>query len=122
DGSFDRLFPNQDYHSGKGLGNLIALPLNGKWMAGGNTCFIDPDSGESFNDQWKILEEVQKVTTSQLNQIYSSIEKSNLQSSESDRQAEGGLEIILDNQVWLNRNTLASPLISYIREQLNFLN
>ena len=26
--SFDRLFPNQDYLSGKGLGNLIALPLN----------------------------------------------------------------------------------------------
>ncbi|MDZ7743490.1 MAG: hypothetical protein U5Q03_17565 [Bacteroidota bacterium] len=25
--SFDRLFPNQDYLSGKGLGNLIALPL-----------------------------------------------------------------------------------------------
>ncbi len=27
--SFDRLFPNQDYHSGKGFGNLIALPLQG---------------------------------------------------------------------------------------------
>lgn len=26
--SFDRLFPNQDYLSKKGLGNLIALPLN----------------------------------------------------------------------------------------------
>ena len=25
--SFDRLFPNQDFHSGKGFGNLIALPL-----------------------------------------------------------------------------------------------
>ena len=25
--SFDRLFPNQDYLSGKGFGNLIALPL-----------------------------------------------------------------------------------------------
>ncbi|MDT0645167.1 hypothetical protein RM545_00565 [Zunongwangia sp. F260] len=25
--SFDRLFPNQDYLSGKGLGNLIALPF-----------------------------------------------------------------------------------------------
>jgi hypothetical protein len=24
---FDRLFPNQDFHSGKGMGNLIALPL-----------------------------------------------------------------------------------------------
>ena len=27
--SFDRIFPNQDTHSGKGLGNLIALPLQG---------------------------------------------------------------------------------------------
>jgi hypothetical protein len=26
--SFDRLFPNQDFLSGKGLGNLIALPFN----------------------------------------------------------------------------------------------
>ena len=28
--SFDRIFSNQDYHSGKGFGNLIALPLNGR--------------------------------------------------------------------------------------------
>ena len=27
--SFDRLFPNQDSHSGMGLGNLVALPLQG---------------------------------------------------------------------------------------------
>jgi len=33
--SFDRLFPNQDFHSGKGLGNLIALPLNGKAIQNG---------------------------------------------------------------------------------------
>lgn len=46
DASFDRLFPNQDYHSGKGLDNLIALPLNKKWMAEGNTCFIDPETGQ----------------------------------------------------------------------------
>ena len=30
--SFDRLFPNQNFHSGKGMGNLIALPLNGKLL------------------------------------------------------------------------------------------
>ncbi|MCL5069585.1 MAG: restriction endonuclease subunit R, partial [Actinobacteria bacterium] len=30
--SFDRIFPNQDYHSGKGLGNLVALPLNGRYL------------------------------------------------------------------------------------------
>ncbi|PIT90634.1 MAG: hypothetical protein COU22_01130 [Candidatus Komeilibacteria bacterium CG10_big_fil_rev_8_21_14_0_10_41_13] len=27
--SFDRLFPNQDFQSGKGFGNLIVLPLQG---------------------------------------------------------------------------------------------
>jgi hypothetical protein len=40
--SFDRLFPNQDYHSKKGLGNLIALPLNKMSLNDGNCCFIDP--------------------------------------------------------------------------------
>jgi hypothetical protein len=30
--NYDRLFPNQDYHSGKGLGNLIALPLQKAMM------------------------------------------------------------------------------------------
>jgi len=30
--SFDRLFPNQDYLSGKGFGNLIALPFNKSYI------------------------------------------------------------------------------------------
>ncbi len=38
-GSFDRLFPNQDFHSGKGLGNLIALPLHKSSWEQGNSCF-----------------------------------------------------------------------------------
>ena len=28
--SYDRLFPSQDVHTGRGVGNLIAAPLNGK--------------------------------------------------------------------------------------------
>ena len=39
--SFDRLFPNQDYLSGKGLGNLIALPLHKPALEQENSCFID---------------------------------------------------------------------------------
>ena len=37
--SFDRLFPNQDFHSGKGLGNLIALPFFQPAMENGNSVF-----------------------------------------------------------------------------------
>ena len=42
--SFDRLFPNQDFHSGKGFGNLIALPLFKKTFDQGNSCFIDKEN------------------------------------------------------------------------------
>jgi len=57
--SFDRLFPNQDYHTGKGLGNLIALPLQGDSRKQGNSIFLDP--GNNFkpaNDQWELLNSV----------------------------------------------------------------
>ena len=49
--SFDRLFPNQDFHSGKGFGNLIALPLFGKSVNIGNTCFLNPETFEVYEDQ-----------------------------------------------------------------------
>ena len=42
--SFDRLFPNQDFLSGKGLGNLIALPFFKHAMEEGNSCFINPEN------------------------------------------------------------------------------
>lgn len=121
DASFDRLFPNQDYHSGKGLGNLIALPLNKKWMVEGNTCFIDPKTGNPFSNQWEFLDKVQKVATSRLDQICRSVKKSSPRSSGSETQPEE-LEIILDNQLWLNKDKLPPKLVNYIREQLNFIN
>lgn len=51
--SFDRLFPNQDLHSGKSLGNLIALPFHKPALDQGNSCFIDPEALKPFTDQWK---------------------------------------------------------------------
>ncbi|WP_372635712.1 DEAD/DEAH box helicase family protein [Fodinibius sp.] len=122
DASFDRLFPSQDYHSGKGLGNLIALPLNKKWMAEGNTCFIDPETGDPFSNQWKFLAEMQKVSTSQLDQLYDSVENSSSPSHASCSRSDGELQILLDNQVWLNRNNMPPSVISYIRDQLNYVN
>jgi hypothetical protein len=50
--NFDRLFPNQDSHSGKGLGNLIALPLQKKAWKNDNSIFIHPENLKSFPDQW----------------------------------------------------------------------
>ena len=37
--SYDRLFPSQDVHTGRGMGNLIAAPLNGTRRQHGTTLF-----------------------------------------------------------------------------------
>ncbi|MDR9367283.1 MAG: DEAD/DEAH box helicase family protein [Balneolaceae bacterium] len=122
DASFDRLFPNQDSHSGKGFGNLIALPLNKNRMADGNTCFIDPVTGEAFNDQWSFLESIQKTFVTELDQIYRLIHHSPSKSSGTSTSSNGTLEIILRNQVWLNREKIPPEITKYIRDELNFIN
>ena len=60
--SFDRLFPNQDELTGRGLGNLIALPLQGQSVQKGHTVFLDPENQfEPYEDQWKFLRSIKKV-------------------------------------------------------------
>jgi hypothetical protein len=70
--SFDRLFPNQDTLSGKGLGNLIALPLHGPSVEKGNSCFIDPVTLLPINDQWAYLSGIKKVSVQKVRRIIQS--------------------------------------------------
>lgn len=52
--SYDRLFPNQDTMPKGGFGNLIALPLQKRARANGNSLFLD-ERFEPFEDQWAFL-------------------------------------------------------------------
>ncbi|MCB0397747.1 MAG: hypothetical protein KDD36_13915 [Flavobacteriales bacterium] len=49
--------------SGKGLGNLIALPLHKPTLEEGNSCFVD-EQLEPYQNQWKFLSTIQKVSDS----------------------------------------------------------
>ena len=60
------MFPSQDEHTGKGYGNLICLPLQGKYAAEGNTIFISPN-GEVVPNQWGYLQTIQRVATQEIN-------------------------------------------------------
>ena len=71
--SFDRLFPSQDYLSGKGFGNLIALPLNGSAVTQGNCCFIDPFSLEPYQDQWDFLWSIKRISLEKLDSLFSDL-------------------------------------------------
>lgn len=69
--SFDRLFPNQDRPSGKGFGNLIALPYQGQAAKQGHTLFLDPATGfkEPYQNQPAILMAIQRTTEADLVRI-----------------------------------------------------
>ena len=53
--TFDRMMPNQDEMPAGGMGNLIALPLQGIPRQKGNSVFVD-ENWEVIPDQWAYLE------------------------------------------------------------------
>jgi superfamily II DNA or RNA helicase len=128
--SFDRLFPNQDFLSGKGLGNLIALPLYKKTVEQGNSCFLDIDTFQPVQDQFEFLKNIHRITIAKLDELYQSISTLTNSSpcnlittnSTSTELISNKLTITLNNVVKINRNGLSTLLINFLKEELNFAN
>ena len=65
---YDRMLPAQDHiplntKTGKpGLGNLVALPLQGQALKLGNSAFID-ENWNAYPNQWECLKEVKKLSS-----------------------------------------------------------
>jgi len=116
DSSFDRLFPNQDSLSGKGLGSLIALPLFKKSLDQGNSCFIDPSTTESYSDQWQFLKSIKRIEIEQLDRLLS------ISAPSLEVKTSGTLTVRLSNKIVLNRNAVPLTLINFIKDELNFTN
>jgi len=118
--SFDRVFPNQDYLSGKGFGNLIALPLNKSCIEQGNNCFIRPESCGPYQDQWKFLEEIKRIPLARLDQLCAQISHSSSGNETLPSPGTRKLTIALENSIKLTRSGLTLPLINFLKEELNF--
>ena len=57
---YDRMYPSQDVLSK--LGNLVALPLQGRALKQGNSAFVDKE-WNAYPDQWQKLSSVRKVSS-----------------------------------------------------------
>ena len=66
--SYDRFFPNQDQLPEGGLGNLVALPLQGQARKQGNSLFVD-DNFSPYPDQWDFLRNIPTISSEQLDTI-----------------------------------------------------
>ena len=123
--SFDRLFPNQDYLSGKGFGNLIALPLYKHTFNKGNSCFINQDSFEPFPDQWQYIKNIQRISIEKLDELYNSITKNTFQNSlviDNSKPIYDKVSIKLNNAVSIARAGLNISVINFLKDELNFAN
>ncbi len=115
--SFDRLFPSQDNLRGKGFGNLIAFPFQKLAMDQGNACFLAVKSLKPFDDQVAFLKSVQRVPLEKLDQLFSAAPKTGREET-----TPGHLRIWLSNNIRINRESMPSPLIDFLKEELNFAN
>jgi len=119
--SFDRLFPNQDSLSGKGFGNLIALPLHKPALEQGNSCFID-EQLRPYPDQWKFLSSIQRVRISHLDKIFQTLQRTDDPAPTPTRHHSDKLQIKLDHSIHLNRTGITPGLLTFLKENLNIAN
>ena len=122
--SFDRLFPNQDTHSGKGIGNLIALPLQGVSLTKENSCFLNPETFEPVADQWSFLQSIQRIPRQKIETLHLQLSGKTKEvfSSRYIPESKFELEILINSEIYLKRIQLNQKLIEYLRDNLNFLN
>ena len=143
--SYDRFFPSQDTMPAGGFGNLIALPFQSRPRERGNSVFVDDDF-RPYKDQWAYLSEIGRLSRSELlsrvaeaataGQIFAvrlpSTEEDDepwaaLPSRRSKEPAIEGVlpelvEVVLGNQVYIDRSDLPPVLVNRIARLAAFQN
>lgn len=133
---YDRMLPAQDYMPEGGLGNLIALPLQGQALKNGNSAFVD-DEWNAYPNQWKKLQEVHKLSKEFIEDKIKEWgadgvlgilgddisgdeeektkpwEKKKIKFSSSD--VDGSLKIIMANQIFIEKDNIKSRMQNQIR-------
>ncbi len=143
--SYDRFFPSQDTMPAGGFGNLIALPLQNRPRENGNSVFVD-DEFRPYEDQWAYLSTIRQLSRDELMSIVAEAAASGqiigvrLPSTEEDdepwaalpsrRSKEppiegklpGSVEVVLGNQVYIDRLKLPPTLVNRIARLAAFQN
>lgn len=109
--SYDRLFPTQDTISSDGLGNLIALPLQGAAVRKGNSVFVD-DSFAPYTDQWAFLSSVQKVSCKKVRELVQTRSVVRTEMADERVVMPSTVEVSIDGMVGLDKGALPQAAIA----------
>ena len=128
---YDRMLPAQDVLAEGGVGNLIALPLQGKALKEGNSAFID-SNGNAYPNQWEVLwskprlskefleEKIREWTFSIENMVDAEADENREKPWEKNRRfsntdVDGKMHIILSNGIYVDNINLKVGLQNKIR-------
>ncbi|MEI7668490.1 MAG: DEAD/DEAH box helicase family protein [Pseudomonadota bacterium] len=142
--SYDRFFPNQDTMPSGGFGNLIALPLQRLPRENDNSVFLD-ENFVPYPDQWEYLANIRKMTPAE---IYTIVEEAvvkgkilgvrmpledeqnpcdmlpsrSLPEINIQQNLPESIEIVLSNQVFIEKENLPPPIINRLIRLAAFQN
>ena len=143
--SYDRFFPSQDSMPTGGFGNLIALPLQSGPRQHGNSVFVD-DELRPYDDQWAFLSSLRRTSRAEVANLVEQasaagrvlgvrlpLDDDNEEPwtvSPSRRKAEQPIigvmpervEVVLGNQVYIDRNVLPPALVNRLIRLAAFQN
>ena len=129
---YDRMLPAQDsLPEDSAVGNLIALPLQGKALQDGNSAFID-GNWNAYPNQWETLFNKPRLTQEfleeKIKEWSNTIDDIAANAAESDREkpwnrmrhfnkndVEGKLHIILSNGIYVDNTNLKAAMQNRIR-------
>ncbi|BCB05733.1 TOTE conflict system archaeo-eukaryotic primase domain-containing protein [Bacillus sp. KH172YL63] len=119
--SFDRLFPNQDILPKGGLGNLIALPLQGESRKKGNSVFLDEEL-IPIGDQWQYLASIRKISYKKINSIIKNPQSGFNENKISSESKPAEITIILKNGLYIDKNVVPSFILKKLMDIAVFNN
>lgn len=139
---YDRMLPAQDSLLQGGLGNLIALPLQGKAIKEGNSAFVDKE-WKAYPNQWEILFQTKRLSKRLLEErirewgIEETPSKKGIETAAEEKERgipwengrkflgediQGSLKIVLSNLIYVDALHLKPRLQNQIRRLAAFGN
>ena len=136
--SYDRFFPNQDTLPEGGLGNLVALPLQGNARKNGNSVFVN-EFFEPYPDQWENLLNVRKLSEQALEELLKqnadTMSLGDLSKTSENKPWEvpvankivqtdftSEIAITKSNMLYITLNQLSSKVLNHLRRIASFRN
>lgn len=138
---YDRMLPMQDHLPEGGVGNLIALPLQGQALKEGNSAFID-ENWNAYPDQWEVLLNKKKYSKEFIEDkikewteenSYIVVDGKDMFENDNEKpwdktkhfhkaDVEGILQITLSNGVYVNKANLQPMIQNQLRRMAAFSN